>query len=78
MINTIISMRGALERPEFFGSQLAGETWANWRVLLIAIAGEELTAEELVIFQRLTNRCWQAALTLSSGRRVFAARADRR
>jgi hypothetical protein len=56
MINTIISMRGAVERPEFFGSQLAGETWANWRVLLIAIAGEELTAEELVIFQRLTNR----------------------
>ena len=56
MIETIVSMREALAHSDYFGSQLGSPSWANWRVLLIAIAGEPLLEEELPLFEALTNR----------------------
>ncbi len=52
----LCSMREALEDPALFGSVLPGETWAAWRVLLIASQGEPLTADERVVFTALTGR----------------------
>jgi hypothetical protein len=49
-------MRAALTDPRYFGEALAGDSWANWRVLLIAIAGEALNPDELAVFKALTNR----------------------
>jgi hypothetical protein len=51
-----VTMRDALADPEFFGTILEGESWHVWRVLLIAIMGEELTDDEREVFSRLTNR----------------------
>ncbi len=51
-----IPMRAALSDPSFFGEQLVGESWVAWRVLLIAIAGEPLEPDELVVFQGLAGR----------------------
>jgi Phage tail lysozyme len=55
-LKKIISMRQALESPAYFGTLLAGDSWAAWRVLLIAIVGEALTDLERAIFQGLTGR----------------------
>ncbi|WP_244613159.1 hypothetical protein [Methylosinus sp. Ce-a6] len=52
----LVSMRRAIEDPNIFGSVLSGESWAAWRVLLIAAMGEELTADERVTFESLTGR----------------------
>jgi hypothetical protein len=52
----LVSMRSALGDPDLFGSIFAGESWAGRRVLLIAICGEELTADERVTFEGLTGR----------------------
>jgi hypothetical protein len=52
----LVSMREALESRAYFGCLLGGDTWRAWRVLLIAIAGEELTASERAIFRTVTNR----------------------
>ncbi|MGO9770635.1 MAG: hypothetical protein ACLPSW_13965 [Roseiarcus sp.] len=52
----LISMRAALDDPHLFGPMLAGESWLAWRVLLIALFGEELNIEERRIFEALTNR----------------------
>jgi hypothetical protein len=52
----LVSMREALESRAYFGGLLGGDTWRAWRVLLIAIAGEELTASERAIFRTLTDR----------------------
>ena len=52
----LVSMREALSDPAYFGSVLAGPTWDAWRVLLIAIMGEPLDAEELATFGLLTGR----------------------
>jgi hypothetical protein len=49
-------MREALRDPDLFGSIFAGESFAGWRVLLIAIVGEELTADERIVFEALTGR----------------------
>jgi hypothetical protein len=49
-------MRAALGDPDLFGAILAGESWAAWRVLLIASMGEALTDEERVILEGLTGR----------------------
>jgi hypothetical protein len=38
------------------GNVLAGESWAAWRVLLIAAMGERLTAEERADFKKFTGR----------------------
>ncbi|RVA87179.1 hypothetical protein EN925_22650, partial [Mesorhizobium sp. M7A.F.Ca.US.006.04.2.1] len=52
----IISMREALADPDLFGTILTGDSWLPWRVMLIALMGEPLTAEERVIFTALTQR----------------------
>ena len=54
-MKAIMSMRDALEHPDIFGTMLAGESWAAWRVLLIAVMGEELTNAERDIFCDLTG-----------------------
>lgn len=51
-----MTMRRALEHPGIFGTILPGESWAAWRVLLIAVRGEELTEPEREIFHELTGR----------------------
>ena len=50
------TMRRALSDPNLLGNVLAGDSWAAWRVLLIAAMGEALTEDERVIFTRLTGR----------------------
>jgi hypothetical protein len=52
----IVTMREALRRSEYFGDALMGDSWANWRVLLIAIAGEALDVAEAVTFKALSGR----------------------
>ena len=52
----LITMRAALLDPDLFGSVLAGASWAAWRILLIAICGEELTDDERAVFNSLTGR----------------------
>jgi hypothetical protein len=49
-------MRATLSDPAYFGSLLGGESWAAWRVLLIAIVGERLDKHERPIFETLTGR----------------------
>lgn len=51
-----MTMRKALEDPNIFGTILPGESWAAWRVVLIAANGEPLTDEERVIYTALTGR----------------------
>src|SRR5262249_38176666 len=51
-----ISLRKALATPQLLGDTIAGDSWAAWRTLLIAAMGEELTAAERLLFQRLTGR----------------------
>jgi hypothetical protein len=55
-LRKLVTMRQALESPLYFAGVLSGESWRCWRVLLIAIVGEELTDEERVIFAALTGR----------------------
>lgn len=55
-LRKLVTMREALESPLYFGTLLAGESWRPWRVLLIAIVGEELTEDERVVFTSLTGR----------------------
>ncbi len=50
-VKKLVTMREALRRSEYFGDALAGDSWANWRILLIAIAGEELDEAEAVAFK---------------------------
>ncbi|MHC2018702.1 hypothetical protein [Methylobacterium sp. CM6247] len=52
----LMTMREALESPHIFGTILPGESWANWRVILIASQGEPLTDAERVVFKELTGR----------------------
>ena len=44
-------MRAALGDPDLFGRVFAGESWAAWRVLLIAAMGEALTKLERIVFE---------------------------
>jgi hypothetical protein len=46
----------ALTDLDLFGRVLEGDSWAAWRVLLIAICGEELATEERIIFESLMGR----------------------
>ena len=50
-----ISLRQSLQDPNLLGGALTGESWAAWRTLLIASMGEQLTAEELETFRRVTG-----------------------
>jgi hypothetical protein len=49
-------MRSALSDPALLGRALEGPSWDAWRVLLIAVVGEKLTAKERHIFERFTGR----------------------
>ena len=51
-----ITMRAALSDDRLLGLILGGESWAAWRVVLIAIMGESLTPGERFVFQALTGR----------------------
>ncbi len=52
----LMPMRDALADPAIFGTILSGESWAAWRVLLIASQGEPLTSDERAIYAGLTGR----------------------
>jgi hypothetical protein len=49
-------MRTCLADPNLFANILPGESWAAWRILLIALVGENLTPEERAVFTQLTQR----------------------
>jgi hypothetical protein len=51
-----VSMREALRNPALLGDAMGGASRYGWRVLLIAAAGERLTAKERAEFKRLTGR----------------------
>ncbi len=55
-MNPLVPMRRALSDQDLFAPILAGESWAGWRTLLTAIAGEELTDDERIVFRTLTQR----------------------
>ncbi len=55
-LRKLITMREALESASYFGMLLAGDSWRAWRVLLVAIVGEELTEDERETFKALTGR----------------------
>ena len=55
-MKSLVTMREALRNPDLLGKVLKGPSWFGWRVLLIAAAGEKLTAKERVIFTKLTGR----------------------
>ena len=52
----LFSMRDALNDPLLLAAALPGESWASWRTLLIAAVGEELSADERLIFKAFTGR----------------------
>jgi hypothetical protein len=52
----LCSLRRALDDRRLLGASIAGPTWANWRTLLLAICGEELSPAEREVFGRLTGR----------------------
>jgi hypothetical protein len=49
-------MRRALEDPALLGAVLAGDSWRNWRTILIAANGEPLSDAEFEIFRKFTGR----------------------
>lgn len=51
-----VSIREALHEPKLLGTALPGDSWQPWRILLIAIMGEELTEAERSIYQQFTGR----------------------
>ena len=55
-LRKLVTMREALDDLGYFGRLLAGDSWAAWRVLLIAICGEELTDGEREVFKARTGR----------------------
>jgi hypothetical protein len=50
------TLREALSDPDLLAHALPGESWASWRILLIAAVGEALTDAEREIFKVLTGR----------------------
>ena len=52
----LVSMRAALGDPDLFGRVFPGESWAAWRVMLIAAMGEALNDDERAVFEALTGR----------------------
>jgi len=57
-VRKLVSMRTALSSPAYFGGSdmMGADSWAGWRTLLLAIAGEELTPAEREVFASLTGR----------------------
>jgi hypothetical protein len=76
----LVTMRDALSNEQLLGNALAGDSWAAWRILLIAMMGEPLTDDERVIFTKLTGRTREPLqmieeATLVAGRRGGKSRA---
>jgi hypothetical protein len=55
-VKPAVTMRKALRDPALLGNALVGPSWDNWRVILIAAAGEKLAPKERVVFRRFTGR----------------------
>ena len=55
-MKVLVTMRQALSDVELLGSEFSAPSWASWRVLLIAAAGEKLDRSERKVFTRLTGR----------------------
>jgi NUMOD3 motif len=67
-----ISLREALSDPNLLGSALAGDSWKAWRTLLIAVMGEELTAEFLAVVGRRGGKS-RALATFAAKAKISAA-----
>jgi hypothetical protein len=50
------TLRKAFADKKLLGAELGGESWAKWRILLMALMGEKLRDGELDIFRQLTQR----------------------
>jgi hypothetical protein len=55
MRTPIVSLREALAEDTLLGGILGGPSWKNWRVVLMAALGEELTWTERRIFKKLSG-----------------------
>jgi len=73
----IVSMRAALSDPDLFASVFAGESWAAWRVMLIAICGEELTDDERVFFESVTGRPQEPGQPIEEGWLIIGRRSGK-
>ncbi len=79
-MRVLIPMRQALADKAVLGDALSSPSWRNWRILLIAAAGERLTPAERRIFAKLTGRKREpgvmvATLLIVAGRRSGKTRA---
>jgi hypothetical protein len=50
-----VTLRKALQDRNPLGGSLPGDTWRNWRIMLIAAMGESLTDDERHVFTELTG-----------------------
>lgn len=50
-----VSFREAISDPQLLAHAMPGESWAAWRIILTALMGEELTAEEREVWTELTG-----------------------
>jgi hypothetical protein len=55
-VKPLVTMRAALADEALLGQVLPGDSWAKWRIILIALVGEALTAPERRIWRQLTGR----------------------
>jgi hypothetical protein len=55
-VTPLFTMRHALSDPALLADAMVGDSWAAWRVLLIASVGEALTDDERLIFKSFTGR----------------------
>jgi hypothetical protein len=76
-VKPLVSMRAALADPDLFGKVLAGDSWALWRTLLIAICGEALTVDERVIFGALTGKPYEPAERVEEFWGIFGRRSGK-
>ena len=58
-LRKLVTMREALRIPPT-SETARRRSWRAWRIMLIAIVGEELTEDERVIFEGLTGRAQEA------------------
>jgi hypothetical protein len=52
----IVNLKTALTDKNYFGNQLSGDSWSQWRAFLIALAGEPLTKDEHATVCSLSGR----------------------
>ena len=57
----LVTMRTALESPDYFGQVLTGESWAAWRVIMLAIMGEVGLSGEVRSVGQLNARLNEAS-----------------